>query len=112
MKESDLEQFIGTTNWYKHTFGILFTDGIKYLADNAGAYWLIDAVASYQPEHKDKPFQIWNLKVNDDNSAVLTMKEDSNKPIVVKQEIPYTNFPLKEFECYFIDNTMLLKSEY
>ena len=111
--ETDLAQFTGTTQWYKHPLGVIYTDGIKYLAEKAGAYWLLDIVASYQPKHKDKPFQLWNLQVNKkDNSAVIIMKEDSNQPILVKQEIPYTDFPLEEMEFYCIDGTLLLKGEY
>lgn len=113
MKELNLSQFTGTEHWYKHMFGIVtYTDGIKYLADEAQAYWLLDIVASYQPKHKDKPFQIWKLTVNEDKTAVITMKEDSNKPVLVKQKIAYTDFPLDEIEFYCIDGIMLLKSEY
>lgn len=110
--ESELDMFTGTQHWYKHMCGTTYTDGIKYLADKAQAYWLLDIVASYQPKHKDKPFQIWKLTVNKDQTAVVTMKEDSNKPIVIKQKIPYTDFPLHEIEFYCIDGVMLLKSEY
>lgn len=118
--EIDLSQFIGTENWYKHPFGITYTDGIKYLVDKAKAYWLLDIVASYQPKHKDKHFQIWKLTVNKDLSpsgseirtAIITMREDSNKPIIIKQEIKYTDFPLDEIEFYCIEGVVLLKSEY
>jgi len=40
------------------------------------------------------------------------MKYDSDLPIQIKQRIPYTDFPLEEFECYCIDKVILLKSEY
>ena len=112
LNKADLAQFTGTTQWYKHPLGVIYTDGIKYLAEKAGAYWLLDIVASYQPKHKDKPFQIWNLQVNKDGSAVIIMKEDSNEPILVEQEFAYTDFPLEEIEFYCIDGTVLLKSEY
>ncbi|MCK9598089.1 MAG: hypothetical protein M0R06_03545 [Sphaerochaeta sp.] len=47
--EAGLAQFYGSEQWYKASFGgVVYTDGVKYLADHAGAYWLIDAVASYQ----------------------------------------------------------------
>ncbi len=42
--EDELEQFYGTEKWYRHFTGLVYTDGIKYLAENAGAYWLIDLV--------------------------------------------------------------------
>ena len=47
--EADLAQFSGTDNWWKHRTGRLtYTDGVKFLAEKAGAFWLIDLVASYQ----------------------------------------------------------------
>ena len=39
-----LAQFTGSEHWYRHGLvrEILFTDGAKYVADQGGAYWLID----------------------------------------------------------------------
>lgn len=112
MIKLDLESFIGTEHWYKHWTGLVtYTDGIKYLADEAKAYWLIDLVASYQLEHKDKPFQVWNLRVKGE-SGIVTMREDSDRPILVEQGIPYTDFPLVEIEFYCVDGVVMLKSEY
>ena len=42
----------------------------------------------------------------------MTMRGDTGQPVKVRQEIPFTDFPLKEFPFYCIDNVMLLKSEY
>ena len=113
--KSHLRQFCGTENYYRYPLNsILFTDGIKYLADNAGAYWLIDAISSYQTKNLkgNYPFQIWELKVNTNNSCVLTMIEDTNCPEIVHQEIEYTDFSLDYIKLYFIDNILLLTSEY
>ena len=107
--QNGLNQCIGTSQYLLHWARQLkFTDGIKFLADNAGAYWLIDAIASYQ---RKEPFQLWQLKVKD-SKAVLTMKEDSGEPTLVKQEITYTDFPLDEITLYLIDGILLLTSEY
>ena len=109
--ESDLGQFIGTVNYYRHWIGQgVYTDGVKYLADKAGAYWLIDAIFSHT---RREPFQIWTLKKNaDDNGAVLTMQEDSGERAKVRQKIPYTDFPLDQIQLYLIDGVLLLTSEY
>ena len=48
LTEGDLAQFIGTSQYYRHNLGLLYTDGVKYVADRGGAYWLIDAIASWQ----------------------------------------------------------------
>jgi hypothetical protein len=36
----------------------------------------------------------------------------NDKILVVKQKIPYTNFPLDEVKMYLIDGVILLPSEY
>ena len=42
-----MSRFTGTEHWYR--FGIVpnitCTDGAKYVADTAGAYWLLDEIA-------------------------------------------------------------------
>jgi hypothetical protein len=109
----ELNQFTGTENYYKHWLGkIVYTDGVKYLADKADAYWLIDLIASYQPTIKNVPFQIWVLKVNADKSAEITMHADTNEPILVKQSIKQTAFPLDEIKLWLIDSVLILPSEY
>lgn len=116
--EQDLQQFIGGGDVYRNQFGLHYTEGIRYLADNAGAYWLVDAVASYQPEQiirsnpRLRQFQLWRLEVEEDEQARLELREDSGEPPVLTQRIEYTDFPLKEFECFVCDGVMMLKSEY
>ena len=111
MEQIELEQFTGTENYYKHWLGFNYTDGVKYLAEKAKAYWLLDAIGSYQPKFKSIPFQIWELVVKNDK-GVLTMKEDTNSPILVSQKIPYTDFPLDNVKVWLIDGVAILPSEY
>ena len=110
ISESDLNQFVGTENYYRHwTRQGVYTDGVQYLAEQAGAYWLIDAIFSHR---RREAFQVWTLKKNDDNSAILTMQEDSGEPAKVRQTIPFTDFPLDQIKLYLIDSVLLLTSEY
>jgi len=108
MTHLELDQFTGTENYWRHWLGLKFTDGVKYLADKAGAHWLLDAIFSY---HRPEPFQVWTLKVKD-SQAVLTMQEDTGQPEKVKQEIEFTDFPLESIKFYLIDKVLLLPSEY
>jgi len=115
--ELNLDQFIGTENYYKHSTGVEYTDGIKYLADKTNCYWFIDIIASYQQQYRDLPFQIWTLQLYEAGrvnlfDAFVTMKEDSNKPVRVSQNIVHTDFPLKKIEVYCINGVILLKSEH
>jgi len=110
---SKLEGFIGTECYYKVGLGRLkMTDGVKYLCDKSKCYWLVDLVASYQPKLRNYPFQVWNIKVDEKQKAIVTCREDIGQPEIVKQKISYTDFLLDDFEFYCIDDVILLKSEY
>jgi hypothetical protein len=105
-----IEQSIGTENYYKHSLtGLLYTDGVKEIAD-LGAYWLIDAIASYQYKMRGVEFQVWELKVDErNNSAVLIGKDDDIE--IIRQKISYTDFPCS-IKFYVVDGVLMLPSEY
>ena len=116
LTQADLRQFIGTEQWYRHPFirRVLYTDGVQYVAETGGAYWLIDAIACAQVEHKAvaaEPFQLWVLTVQADHTAILTCNNGDNHE-VFRQELDYTDFPLETIRFYFTDNVILLPSEY
>jgi len=104
--ESELAGFIGTesyTNlrypWLRKRF--LLTDGAKYLAEKAKAFWLMDAIASHQTNKAvaAEEFQFWKLAMGEKREAVLTCTDGNDKELV-RQEIPYTDFPLNTITLY------------
>ena len=105
--EANLPHFTGTESYtnlrYPWLRGqkFLLTDGTKYLAETAKAFWLMDAIASHQTNRQvaAEPFQVWELTVNEKREAVLTCT-DGNKTILVRQEIPATDFPLEKITLY------------
>lgn len=110
--------FIGTENYYSHLMRTcVFTDGVKAMADQYQAYWLIDVIASYQMTKRIKciPFQIWSIN-STEGKVVIEMCEDTDKPVLVRQQIPYTDFPEGSLQLYCIDDSehkiILLPSEY
>jgi len=111
-----LRQFTETENWYRHCMArnILYTDGTKYVAETAEAYWLLDEIAFSQMIKlvACEEFQLWKLKVSLKDQTGKLVCEDGNGNIVFRKRIPYTDFPLEEISFYFIDNTILLPSEY
>ena len=118
--EAGLAAHYCSDNYYAHwTRRLKYTDGVKYLAEKAGAYWLIDAIASYQGQKRLRTerlqeFQLWGLKVDVDHTpmAVLTCRQDTDYKPVVTQEIEYTDFPLDSIELYVEGGVLLLKSEH
>lgn len=116
LTEADLYQFTGSEHWYRHGINrkILFTDGAKYVADEGGAHWLLDAIAISQLYEKPvarTPFQVWRLIVRPDHTATLTC-EDGNGNIVYTQQLEFTDFPRDEITLWFTNNTIYLPSEH
>ena len=114
-KLENLNQFTGSENWYRHPLNpsILFTDGAKYVADQAGAYWLLDEIAlaqRYLPQVRGEEFQLWRLEVTG-NAAVLTC-EDGNGRAVHTKEIEFTDFPEPGIRFYVANRVIHLPSEY
>lgn len=116
LQEYELNQFTGTEYWYKHPLyrKYCYTDGVKFLAEKGGAFWLIDDILMYQNMNenlRNESFCVWSLTLNDKGGAVLTC-EDGNLSFLFSTEITYTDFPLKQIKLYCIDNVLLLTSEY
>ena len=106
-------QSTGTEGYHKLSLvPINCTDGVKEVALKADAFWLVDAIGSYQcePKIKAEEFQVWTLEVKG-TTAVLFMT-DGNNHRVVEQFIGYTDFPEGEWKFYLTNNVLMLTSEY
>lgn len=112
---SSLRNFTGTTEYFRHLSGLRYTDGVQFLAETAGAYWLLDLIASWQPKAlRDawlQEFQLWELFVRDDQSAVVVCSRDSEDK-AFQQEIEYTDFPLEYVKLYVERGVVLLPTEH
>lgn len=117
--QSELDQFSGTLEY--HRWSILFrnfvlTDGAKHLAEKAGAYWLMDLIASYytKPAVRRETFQVWNLTVKESVGVVVC--DDGNGNVLARQKIEYTDFPLSSTKLYCIQGdgvwVIMLPNEY
>ena len=115
LDEDELRQFTGSEHWYEHGLvrGILYTDGAKYIADQAGAYWLLDEIdiaQRFQKAVAAEEFQVWKLAVNPDHTATLSC-EDGNGRTVFREAIEFTDFPAEHIELWFENKTIYLPSE-
>jgi hypothetical protein len=123
LTQSDLDQFTGTEGYHRLTMNpkFLATDGVRFLAERASAFWLVDAIMSHQLNPKLRSgrlreMQFWQLDVTN-GKAVLTCRADSDVPPAITQRIPFTDFPLATVKVW-VQNTgdgrlvALLPSEY
>lgn len=71
--KADLSQFCGTENYYRPLHPTLvYTDGLKFLAEKTGCYWLIDLINQKQRLHKFRAeeFQVWKIHANGSQARV------------------------------------------
>ena len=130
LKAEDLAQFHGTENWYRHELlrRLIYTDGVKYVAEKGGAYWLIDLIASHQAGIRKRArldksfrpeFQVWTLTRACDGfagGAAVIVCDDGDDLEMARQEIEFTDFPLPSIKlfCAFYGEhyVLMLPSEY
>ena len=114
-KTLDLKQFMGgTSTWWKNPLfpDYTYTDGVKYVAEECEAYWLIDKIFATQaePEMKRQVFQVWTLTATDGKGTITV--EDGNDNTVATYPLEFTDFPLREITLWFTDYVLLLPTEY
>ena len=113
---SALSQFTGTEKYYRLYPKVVLTDGTKYLADEAGCYWLMDLYASHLAliDANVESFTCLKL-IKSDNGADIVI-EDGNTHALAQQHIEYTDFPLDTFVFYAVWAgefwVLMLRSEY
>ena len=108
-----LAQAIGTSQYWKVFPDFLITDGVKIMVELCEANWLITEIflLSRNEKVRNEDFVVWKLALNG-TSAVLS-GEDGNYHELIREEIPFTDFPLSEgISLYWCDNVLLLPSEY
>lgn len=113
LNAADLRHFSGSEVLYRHALsGGKYTEGVQYVAETGGAYWLIDAIFSWQtkPKVRQESFQGWVLKVKDGVGRLKAT--DGHDAVLVRQNIPYTDFPLPEIRFFLCDGVLMLPSEY
>lgn len=111
-----LAQFTGSVSYYRHPLveGIMFTEGVKYVADTGGAYWLLDEIALANHSERAvraEEFQVWDLIVAEDCSARLICGDGEEAEIYAKR-IEWTDFPIPGIQFYLCYGCIHLPSEY
>jgi hypothetical protein len=114
LTKADLAQFYGSDTIYRHTLNrrMLYTVGVKYVAETGGAHWLIDDIAIYNMTNGfvvEEEFQVWKLTVTGTEADLVC--EDGDYNVVFTKHIEFTDFPLDSIEIWVENNTMMLPSE-
>lgn len=115
----ELRQFYGTEHYHRYMPGLVVTDGVKFLADNAGCYWLLDMVWSYLPALRKSgdTFFVVRYAGTPGASGLFSITDDipANQTYAA-QAVEYSDFPLDEIVMYLShaggDAVLMLPTEY
>ena len=116
--QSHLSQFNGSSRIYKiGLFGTLYTEGIRYLVHAAECHWLVTDVSVMGKSLMEKSYFVTvdfkKQKPNKPNEPVAIITYgDGNNNILEQQSYGYTDFPLDKLRLFFVNNTLMLPSEY
>ena len=118
--KEELQHFSGTEMFFLiPTAKCRFTDGLKYLAEVGKCYWLITDTSLFANSLIDKSYFITIdfKRLSDENQIkegceAVIIYSDGNDNILKKQKYYSTDFPLDELRLFFVDNTLMLPSEY
>ncbi|MDV7139212.1 hypothetical protein R3X28_10005 [Maribacter sp. TH_r10] len=96
-----------------------FTNGLKYLANVAECFWLITDVSVIAKSLLNRShFITIDFKRLSEEKQDYTGYEaeiiysDGNGNVFETHQYNFTDFPLDELRLYFVDNTLMLPSEY
>jgi hypothetical protein len=112
---SELRQFTGTLHYYRNPLysWLLYTDGVKYLADNAQCYWLLDIIGTELKRlAQEEAYLHLILRVSDEGSAVFTADDGNYGEPLYTKRISSTDFPRGEWHLYLCNEVLLVPSEY
>ncbi|PXX28161.1 MULTISPECIES: DUF6876 family protein [Flavobacteriaceae] len=96
-----------------------FTNGLKYLANVAECFWLITdtSVIAKSLLNRSHFITIDFKRLSEDEQDYTGYEaeiiySDGNGNVFETHQYNFTDFPLDELRLYFVDNTLMLPSEY
>jgi hypothetical protein len=104
----------GSDNFYCHRPSlVLYTEGVKLLAEDCEAYWLIDLIISHQCKWQInlERFQVWNL-TRLTGKKFKIVATDGNDIRLVIQQITCSDFPYDQATIWLVDGCLMLPCEY
>ena len=110
-----LAQFTGTAQYWRVARQFAITDGVKYLAETAACFWLIDAAISHLLEIGTADWFVL-VRTEVSGSQATMIYEDGNGLERARQAIPYTDLQLPSVDLYAVWDSqrwvIMLPSEY
>lgn len=109
----------GSETLYRHALNrnLLYTDGVRFLAETCGSWWLLDFVATMPGPWMCEPFNVWRITGDGARGVIVEAWTDTpgteGSTLLLRKKISYSDFPreLMPFEWWVENRTMMLKEE-
>lgn len=96
----NLAAFGGSETLYKNVLfkGVVYTEGVRYIATSCDAYWLVTDLLAYVSSLKiHHDFIVIHLfKQKNENNASLVFEDGNDNAIRPVQKYSFTDFPLND----------------
>jgi hypothetical protein len=111
-----LERFKHAQTHYRHwSRAYYYTDGIAFLAEEAGANWLLDHIASHQKRARRdlslRDCQVWTLRKSEPFLARIACSREDGEEVFYADVAVLGGFPLDELTLYLESETLMLPGE-
>ena len=116
LTHQDLSMFTGSDTFHKWSVlsKSVLTQGAKYVADNAGAYWLFDEL-DLSLKNTGEHFASIEIFVDQESRTYIRIDNGDGEQIACKK-LNFSDFPLDQFKLWAVHNgtayTFMLPSEY
>ncbi|MFG6686762.1 DUF6876 family protein [Mariniflexile sp. HNIBRBA6329] len=118
--QETLQQFCGSTQFFEvPLIQTRFTEGIHYLAEKASCFWLITDASVIAKSLMDKSHfitidfkRLSEAEQQKKGCEAIIFYGDGNDTILEAHRYNVTDFPLDELRLYYVNNTLMLPSEY
>jgi len=110
----DLAHFTGTSQYFYHPLyrKFVYTEGVRYLAQGVGAYWLIEYIFARQNLGFPEGLQCWEVKLSKENNGATLEVTDGNDNQLDSFKVDYTDFPFDNFRLWMYNGVLMLPSEW
>lgn len=106
---TELQRFTGSVEYFAYN-GVYLTEGVRYLAERAQCFWLLDIIWSIHAMINTRERVICRLEMKEGNTAIFTATEYLGEAIYI-QEVIAPDFPAKFVEIYVADGLLYLARE-
>jgi len=118
--QESLQQFHGSDRFFQlPLIKTRFTDGIHYLAEKAECFWLVTDASVIAKSLRDKSYfitidfkRLSEEEREEKQCEALIQYSDGNGNLYETHRYHVTDFPLDDLRLFFVNDTLMLPSEY